>query len=105
MKVIVVENYDEVSQEASQLVEEKVKGNGELVLGLATGSTPLGLYENLIDGHKTRNISYENVKTINLDEYLGLEKTHPASYNAFMYETLFKHVDVNLDQTYIPNGV
>jgi glucosamine-6-phosphate deaminase len=105
MKVIVLDNYDEVSKEASRYVEEKIRENDELVLGLATGATPLGLYENLIDGYKTRGISYQNVKTINLDEYLGLEKNHPASYHAFMFETFFKHVDIDLNHTYIPDGV
>ncbi|QUW21469.1 glucosamine-6-phosphate deaminase [Sporosarcina sp. Marseille-Q4063] len=105
MKVIVRDNYDEVSKEASRLVEEKIRENDELVLGLATGATPLGLYENLIDSYKTRGISYENVKTINLDEYLGLDKNHPASYHAFMFETFFKHIDIELNNTYIPDGV
>ena len=84
MKVIVLDNYDEVSQEASRLVEGKIHENDQLVLGLATGVTPDGLYKNLIDGYKTRGISYKNVKTINLDEYLGLEKDHPESYHTFM---------------------
>jgi glucosamine-6-phosphate deaminase len=105
MKVIVLGNYAEVSKEASRFVEEKIRESDELVLGLATGATPLGLYENLIDGYKTRGISYQNVKTINLDEYLGLEKNHPASYHAFMFETFFKHVDIDLNHTYIPDGV
>lgn len=105
MKVIVLGNYAEVSKEASRFVEEKIRESDELVLGLATGATPLGLYENLIDGYKTRGISYQNVKTINLDEYLGLEKNHPASYHAFMFETFFKHIDIDLNHTYIPDGV
>jgi glucosamine-6-phosphate deaminase len=105
MKVIVLGNYAEVSKEASRFVEEKIRESDELVLGLATGATPLGLYENLIDGYKTRGITYQNVKTINLDEYLGLEKNHPASYHAFMFETFFKHIDIDLNHTYIPDGV
>ena len=105
MKVIVLDNYAELSKEAARLVENKVQENRNAVLGLATGSTPLGLYKNLIDGYKTRGISYRNVKTLNLDEYLGLEQSHPESYHAFMVETLFKHIDIELDHTYIPNGV
>ena len=105
MKVIVLDNYDELSKEASRLVEEKVMENDKAVLGLATGSTPLGLYKYMIEGYKTRGISYRNVKTLNLDEYLGLEHSHPESYHAFMLETLFKHIDVELNHTYIPNGV
>ena len=105
MKVIVLDNYEEVSEKASMLIEEKVVRNREAVLGLATGSTPLGLYKNMIEGHKTRGISYRNVKALNLDEYLGLEHSHPESYYAFMLETLFKHINVELSHTYIPNGV
>ena len=105
MKVIVLDNYDEVSEEASRIVEDKIRENDQLVLGLATGATPIRLYENFIEGFKTRGISYNNVKTINLDEYLGLAKDHPASYHAFMYETLFKHIDIEMTNTNIPNGV
>lgn len=105
MKVIVLDNYEEVSKEAARLVEEEIRENNELVLGLATGATPLGLYENLITGNKTQGISYKNVKTINLDEYLGLDNNHPASYHAFMFETFFKHIDIELNHTYIPDGV
>ncbi|MCZ2258533.1 glucosamine-6-phosphate deaminase [Sporosarcina sp. G11-34] len=104
MKVIVLADYEAVSKEAARLVEEKVSENDQLVLGLATGSTPLGLYENLIDGYKTRGISYQNVKTINLDEYLGLEKDHPESYHTFMVEKLFKHIDIARENTFIPDG-
>ena len=104
MKVIVVENYDMMSKEAAKLVEEKVLANNEAVLGLATGSTPLGLYENLIDGFKTRGISYKNVKTINLDEYLGLGKEHPQSYHAFMIDNFFSQIDIAPENTYIPSG-
>lgn len=104
MKVIVVENYDAMSEEAAKLVEEKIQENPHAVLGLATGSTPIGLYENLIEGHKTRGISYENVKGINLDEYLTLGQDHSQSYYAFMREKLFNHINIAEENTYIPNG-
>jgi len=105
LKVVILKNYDELSKEAARLVEEKIKVNDQAILGLATGSTPQGLYENLIEGYRSRGISYRNVKSINLDEYLGLKNSHPESYHAFMLETFFKHVDIELDHTYIPNGV
>lgn len=104
MKVIVVDNYDAMSDEAAKLVEAKVQNNPEAVLGLATGSTPLGLYKNLIEGFKTRGISYKDVKAINLDEYLGLGKEHSQSYHAFMIDKLFGHIDIARENTYIPNG-
>lgn len=104
MKVIVLDNYDAMSKEAAKLVEEKIRENNQAVLGLATGSTPMGLYENLIEGFKTRDISYENVKAINLDEYLGLGQEHSQSYHAFMREKLFDHIDIVAENTYIPDG-
>lgn len=104
MKVIVLADYDAVSKQTAQLIEEKVRENDHSVLGLATGATPLGLYKNLIDGFKTRGISYKNVKAINLDEYLGLEKDHPESYHTFMSDKLFKHIDIASENTFIPDG-
>lgn len=104
MRVFVLADYDAVSKEASRLVEERIRENDHLVLGLATGSTPLGLYENMIEGFKTRGISYKNAKTINLDEYLGLAKDHPESYHTFMVDKLFSHIDIANENTYIPDG-
>lgn len=104
MEIIVVENYEEMSKRAAQLVEEIVLANEHAVLGLATGGTPTGLYENLIDGYKANRVSYKNVKTVNLDEYLGLANDHPQSYHTYMNETLFKHLDIKLENTFIPNG-
>lgn len=104
MKLICVENYEEMSSKAAELVEQQILENDQAVLGLATGSTPLGLYENLIQGAKERDISYENVHTVNLDEYRGLAGTHPNSYRYFMNEKLFRHIDINVENTHIPDG-
>lgn len=104
MKVVICANYDEVSVKAAQLVEAQILGNAHSVLGLATGSTPLGLYERLVEGVKLRGISYKNVCTINLDEYLGLDKGHPESYRTFMTENLFDKIDIVIGNTYIPDG-
>jgi glucosamine-6-phosphate deaminase len=104
MKVIVCDNYDEVSIKAAQLVEAQILKNDHSVLGLATGSTPLGLYERLVEGVTSRGISYKNVCTINLDEYLGLDKGHPESYRTFMTEKLFDKIDIVIENTYIPDG-
>lgn len=104
MKVVICADYDEVSVKAAQLVEAQILGNDHSVLGLATGSTPLGLYERLVEGVKSRGISYKNVCTINLDEYLGLDKGHPESYRTFMTENLFDKIDILIGNTYIPDG-
>lgn len=105
MKVLVFDNYDAASEQAAQLVEAQVLGNDQSVLGLATGSTPVGLYKNLIEGVKARGVSYKNVSTINLDEYIGLPTDHSESYQTFMAENLFNHIDIAVDNTYVPNGM
>ncbi|MCP2035376.1 glucosamine-6-phosphate deaminase [Planomicrobium sp. HSC-17F08] len=104
MNVIVVENYDEMSLRASEIVEQQVLKNAKSILGLATGSTPLGLYGKMIEGFKNRGVSYEQIKTINLDEYQGLNRNHPNSYHSFMYENLFQHIDIQMRNTYLPDG-
>lgn len=104
MKVVVCDNYKEVSVKAAQLVDAQILENDHSVLGLATGSTPLGLYEQLVEGVISRGISYKNVCTINLDEYLGLDKGHPESYRTFMSEKLFDKIDIVTENTYIPDG-
>lgn len=104
MKLIRVENYDEMSSRAAQLVEQQILENSHSVLGLATGSTPLGLYEKLIEGVRERGISYRHVQTVNLDEYCGLSGDHPNSYRHFMNEKLFQSIDIAPERTHIPNG-
>lgn len=104
MEIIVLENYEEISKRAAQLVEEVVLENENAVLGLATGGTPIGLYHHLINGFKAKHVSYKNVKTVNLDEYLGLENDHSQSYHTYMNDNLFKHIDIKLENTFIPNG-
>ena len=104
MKGLLLDNYAAVSEYAATLVEEQVRGNAQSVLGLATGATPLGLYENICNSFEERGVSYKDVRTINLDEYLGLERTHPESYYTFMNEKLFKHIDLAIENAYIPDG-
>lgn len=104
MKVIVTKNYDEMSEKAFKIVKEVVVNNKNAVLGLATGSTPLGLYAEMIKDHKENGTSYKDVKTLNLDEYAGLGITSDQSYVYFMRENLFKHIDIDLNNTHIENG-
>src|SRR5690625_733295 len=105
MKIIKVADYDEMSSKACEMVVDKVKEMGNPVLGLATGSTPEGLYQRIIEKYKQGDVSFEKVTTFNLDEYVGLAGDDPNSYRYFMNEKLFKHVDISTDKTHVPNGV
>ena len=104
MKVIVAKDYDEMSAKAFEVMEEVVKSNPEAILGLATGSTPIGLYKNMIRDHKENGTSYKKIKTVNLDEYAGLDYSSDQSYVYFMRDNLFDHIDIDLKNTNIENG-
>ena len=104
MKVFITKDYNELSFKAFEVMKGVVKSNPYAVLGLATGTTPLGLYRHMIDDHKSRGTSYEHIRTVNLDEYQGLPRTHVQSYAYFMRENLFKHLDIEESNTYIENG-
>ena len=104
MELIVNEDYNELSDRAAKVVINIVKQNPKAVLGLATGTTPLGLYERLIADHKQNGTSYAKIKTVNLDEYIGLTAEHNQSYAYFMRKNLFEQIDIDLKNTYIENG-
>lgn len=104
MKVIVLENYDEVSSEAFKIMKEVVKGKQNPVLGLATGSSPIGLYKKMIADHNSEGTSYKNVKSWNLDEYIGIPHTHDQSYWTFMHENLFDGIDILEENVHVPVG-
>ncbi len=104
MKVIITENYEEMSSRAFGILRAVVTENPHAVLGLATGSTPLGLYELMARDHRAGGVSYRDVKTVNLDEYVGLGANDAQSYARFMRENLFRFLDVDLKNTHIPNG-
>lgn len=104
MKLIQTLNYAELSQQAAAQVISRLKGNSALNLGLATGSTPTGLYQELIKDHQLNGTSYQQVNTFNLDEYIGVPKKDHHSYHYFMCEKLFEHIDIPLGQTHIPDG-
>lgn len=104
MKVIITKDYDEMSQKAFEVMSGVVKSNPEAVIGLATGSTPIGLYKNMIKDHNENGTSYKNIKTVNLDEYAGLDVTSDQSYVYFMRDNLFNHIDIDLKNTNIENG-
>lgn len=105
VKWIEVTTYEEMSRIAAELFSKQMKANPKSVLGLATGGTPVGLYEVLVEEVKAGDISFKDITTFNLDEYVGLAKNSPASYWTYMHETLFNHVDINEDNVHLPNGV
>ena len=104
MKVIITKDYDEMSKKAFEVMAGVVKSNPEAVIGLATGSTPIGLYKNMIKDHNENGTSYKKIKTVNLDEYAGLDVNSDQSYVYFMRDNLFNHIDIDLKNTNIENG-
>ena len=93
-----------MSKKAFEVMREVVKGNPRAVLGLATGSTPIGLYKNMIEDHKRNCTSYREIRTVNLDEYAGLDYSSDQSYVYFMRSNLFDYIDIDLKNTNIENG-
>lgn len=102
-KVIVKKNYEEVSDAAFE-VFQPVMEKEHPVLGLATGSSPVGLYQRMIKDHEENGTSYANAVSFNLDEYVGLPRQHKESYYTFMHENLFNHIDIKEQNTHVPNG-
>ena len=105
MKIIEVKNYQEMSQAAAKYIINKVKNSPKLTLGLATGGTPTGVYQQLVEDHKQNHTSYAHVTSFNLDEYIGLAKDDPNSYYHYMDENLFKHINISPEHTHIPSGM
>lgn len=105
MKVSVHKDYNELSKEAAKIIINQVKEKPNSVIGFATGSSPLGIYQEIISDHLQNKTSYKNILTFNLDEYFGIERTHSQSYYYFMMENLFKHIDINHNNINFPSGV
>ena len=104
MKVIITENYNEMSAVAAELIINIVKSNPNAVLGLATGSSPIGTYQMLAKDCRENGTSYKNVTSVNLDEYVGLTADHDQSYAYFMRKNLFDNIDIDLANTNLPSG-
>lgn len=104
MEVIKVKDYNELSEIAANIMIEAVTKKPNITLGLATGGTPVGLYENLVKDYQNNGTSYKEVTTFNLDEYIGLEKTHAQSYSFFMHDNLFDHIDIIEENVHVPSG-
>ncbi len=105
MRIIRTKNYDEMSKQAANIIGAQVILKPDCVLGLATGSTPIGTYQNLVEGYKLGDLDFSKVKSVNLDEYRGLPRENDQSYYYFMHDHLFKHVNIDVSNTYLPDGM
>ena len=102
--LIITNSYEEMSQKAADIIIELLKKKPNSILGLATGSTPLGLYKILISKYNEGLISFKDVQTFNLDEYCDIPKEHEQSYFTYMNRNLFDHIDINKNNTHLPKG-
>ncbi len=105
MLVIIKEDAQQLSIEAAKHVSSLIRLKPDCILGFATGSTPLGLYKELIRMHTEEGLDFSKVVSFNLDEYVGLPPSHPESYHYFMWENLFKHININPSNVHIPLGM
>lgn len=105
MNIFVKKDYDEVSKKVAQLVGAQITLNPRSILGLATGSSPEGMYKNLVDMYKNDIIDFEEIVTFNLDEYLDLKTTNEQSYAYYMNKHLFDHVNIRRENIHIPSGI
>lgn len=104
MQLIQHRTYENVSQAAAKIIANQIRQKPKTVLGLATGSTPIGLYRELIRYHREEELDFSQVTTFNLDEYYGLVPDHPQSYHTYMWEHLFSHLNIPEDRIHIPSG-
>ncbi|MDY6066005.1 MAG: glucosamine-6-phosphate deaminase [Finegoldia sp.] len=104
MEFIVAKDYDELSQKAADIIADIIKNKENPILGLATGSTPIGTYQKLVEKNKNGEISFKNTVSVNLDEYLGLDPSNDQSYHYFMNDNLFDHVDIDKNNVHVPEG-
>jgi len=108
MRLIILKNYEELSRWTAGYIAGKINAARKekpFVLGLPTGSSPLGTYKELIATHKQRSLSFANVITFNMDEYVGLADDHPQSYHRFMWDNFFSHIDIDKNNVHILNGM
>lgn len=105
MRILVCKNYDVMSQKAAQIIASQIILKPNSVLGLATGSTPVKMYQQLVEMYENKAIDFSKIKTFNLDEYCDLPQSSPQSYYYFMQENFFKKVNLLPEQTYLPDGM
>ena len=104
MKVIIAENYEDGARKAADLIEQIVREKPDCTLGLATGSSPVGMYQELSRRCKEEGLDFSKIHSVNLDEYVGLEPTHNQSYRYFMDSNLFDHINIDKNHTYVAKG-
>ncbi len=102
---IIVDTPEQIAERAAERYVELLAAKPNAILGFATGSTPLNLYKELIRLNEAGMISFKDVTSFNLDEYVGLEPTHPQSYRYFMEDNLFNHIDIDIASTHVPSGL
>ncbi len=105
MKIYLASDYNQMSRKVANILSAQIIVKPNCVLGLATGSTPVGAYKQLIEWYKKDDLSFSGIKTVNLDEYVGLDGSHDQSYRYFMDNHLFNHVDIVTENTNVPNGL
>lgn len=105
MRIIRCRDYEDMSRKAANLIGALVVSKPDCVLGLATGSTPLGIYAGLIRGYESGDLDFSAVKSINLDEYKGLGEQDPQSYRYYMKENFFRHINIRPENTHLPDGL
>ena len=104
MEIIIAKDYEEMSKISAGIIASQIRKKHDSVFGLATGDTPLGTYRELVRLHKEEGLDFSKIKSFNLDEYLGLAPLHPNSYNYFMQEHLFKHINTVPANEFVPQG-
>lgn len=104
MRIVKTKDYAELSRKAANIIASQVIMKPDCVLGLATGSSPLGTYKELIDRYNTGDLDFSEVKSVNLDEYKGLTRDNDQSYYYFMYNNFFKHINIDMANTNVPDG-
>ena len=105
MRIYKAKDYEEMSRKAAGIVSAQIIMKPDCVLGLATGSTPLGLYKQLIEWYRNGDLDFSGVRTVNLDEYKGISRENDQSYYYFMHQNLFDHVNIPIENTHLPNGM
>ena len=105
MKVIIAKDYEDGARKAADIIEKIVRENPECTLGLATGSSPVGMYKELARRCKDEGLDFSKIHSVNLDEYVGLDGSHDQSYRYFMDHNLFDHIDIDKARTRVPSGI
>ena len=105
MRVIITDSYEKMGMEAANIVAGQIYLKPDSVLGLATGSTPVSMYERLVAVHRSVGLDFSEVTTFNLDEYIGMKPDNPQSYHYFMQENFFRHINIRPENVFLPNGM